>query len=73
METDTMRRRTRYSNASRWIRAKYHGRCHCGKEINPGDRAMYYPTGKRIACTRCGRETEFRITEEDLNAILKIR
>ena len=68
-----MRRRNYYSNSPRWIRAKYHGRCYCGKEIVPGDRVMYYPIGKKVACQHCGRETEFRITDDDLNAIIKAR
>ena len=67
-----MRRRNYYSRDPRWIQARYPGRCHCGREIKPGDRAFYYPIGKKIACLDCGRIGEMEITEDDLNAALKV-
>jgi hypothetical protein len=68
-----MIRRNSGSSGGRWIRARYPGRCHCGREINPGDRALYFPLGKKLSCQECGRVDAMRISADDLNAILKPR
>jgi hypothetical protein len=68
-----MHRRNSNRETSHWINARYPGRCHCGKEIRPGDRAMYYPTSKKLACPRCGWKSELEVTEDDIRAALKVR
>ena len=60
-----MYRRNYYKNDPRWITARYPGRCHCGKEIKPGDRAMYYPRDQAIACDECGGVTDAQLADED--------
>jgi hypothetical protein len=65
MEETTMQRRNYYKDDPRWITAKYPGRCHCGKGIQPGERAMYYPRNKKVACDECGRITEAQLIDED--------
>jgi hypothetical protein len=60
-----MQRHNYYKNDPRWIRARYRGRCHCGKEIKPGDDAMYYPLGKKTARADCGNVTERELIDED--------
>ena len=56
-----------------WIRAKYPGRCHCGRPIKPGDRALYFPVSKRLSCRSCGLSDALRITADDLDAFLRRR
>ena len=73
MEIDAMTRRNYHSRDPRWIRAKYPGRCHCGREIKPGDRALYFPVSKKLSCLKCGHVDAMRISDDDLNAILKVR
>ncbi len=68
-----MQRRNYYSNDPRWIRAKYPGRCFCGAQIKPGDQALYYPIGRKIACQSCGYTTEAELADDDANRVLKIR
>jgi hypothetical protein len=68
-----MTRRDYYRQGPRWIRAKYPGRCHCGREIKPGDRSLYFPIGKKLSCLNCGHVDAMRISDDDLNAILKVR
>ena len=68
-----MTRRNDYSQGPRWIRAKYAGRCHCGRGIKPGDRALYFPIGKKLSCLNCGQVDAMRISEDDLNAALRGR
>jgi hypothetical protein len=70
---NTMIRRNYHSRDPRWIRAKYPGRCHCGREIKPGHRALYFPIGKTLSCRDCGQVDAMRISEDDLNAALKLR
>ncbi len=65
-------RRNYYSKDPRWIRAKYPGRCRCGRTVKPGDRAFYYPISRKLVCRDCGRTAEMEITEDDLNAVLKV-
>ena len=69
-----MQRRNHYKNEPRWIRAKYPGRCHCGRAIKPGDRALYFPVSKKLSCRGCGHDgqpCESRF--DDLTAIFKVR
>ena len=66
-------RRKRHKNEPRWIRARYPGRCSCGKEVKLGDNAYYYPYGKTLKCRNCGRMAELEITDDDINRVLKIR
>lgn len=68
-----MYRRHYYENDPRWIQTKYHGRCGCGREVQPGDQAMYYPLTKTIACGDCGRETEAELVDDDMNEVMKVR
>ena len=67
-----MHRRNRYKNGPRWIRAKYPGRCHCGRAIKPGDRALFLPVCKKLSCRGCGHTDAMRISVDDLSAILKV-
>ena len=73
LETIAMIRRDYRSRGPCWIRAKYPGRCHCGRGIKPGDRALYFPIGKKLSCRDCGHVDAVRISDDDLNAILKVR
>lgn len=68
-----MYRRNYYRFDPRWIQARYPGRCHCGREIRPGDRAFYYPKGKELQCEDCGRIGEAELIDDDMNQILHIR
>ena len=68
-----MKRRRHSNRGTRWIRAKYPGRCHCGRRIRPGDRALYFPASKKLSCCECGRVDVMRISDDDLNAVLKVR
>jgi len=68
-----MIRRNSGSSGGRWIRARYPGRCHCGRQILPGDRALYFPIGKKLSCRACGRVDAMRISDDDLIAIIKAR
>ncbi len=68
-----MIRRNYYSRDPRWIQTKYPGRCHCGRQIRPGERALYFPIGKKLSCQNCGRVDIMRISDDDLNAVLKVR
>lgn len=60
-----MQRRNYYKDDPRWIKARYHGRCHCGKEIKRGDEVMYYPRTRSVACAECGIVTEYALIDED--------
>lgn len=68
-----MYRRNYYQNDPRWITARYRGRCTCGQEIRPGDRAMYYPLARTTACQNCGLRTDAELADDDLNQVAKIR
>lgn len=68
-----MYRRNYYQNDPRWIQAKYRGCCGCGQEVQPGDRAIYYPLTKTIACEDCGRQTEADLVDDDTNGVMKVR
>lgn len=60
----------RYSGDPRWIEARFNGRCAaCGESIAAGERAFYWPKGKRLVCagTDCG-ELEARRFELDCMA-----
>jgi len=48
-----------------WLTARYPGACKgCGAAIRKGDRAFYWPKGKRIECTVCGDHSERRFLAE---------
>jgi len=66
-----MYQRNYYKNDPRWITARYPGQCHCGKEIKPGDRTMYSPLGKTVACEECGRVTEAQLADDDAHDFTK--
>jgi hypothetical protein len=68
-----VQRRNYYKDDPRWIIAKYAGKCFCGKEIKPGDTAMYYPRGKTVACEDCGCATEVQLIDEDNNESMMVR
>ena len=36
-----------------WLVAKYDGICPCGKPVQKGARAFYYPSSRRIHCVEC--------------------
>ena len=41
----------------RWITARFNSQCHgrdCAQVIRKGERAFYYPNGKRIYAVACG-------------------
>lgn len=68
-----MKRPNTRNRTSVWIHARYRGRCHCGKKIAVGDRALYFPESKRLSCHDCGRVDALRISRDDLMAVLKTR
>jgi hypothetical protein len=70
---NAMRRRNNYGRGSRWIRAQYPGRCRCGRKIEPGEKALYFPIGRKLSCLQCGHVDAMRISREELKAILKKR
>ena len=72
-EMIAMKRRTHLTRGTCWIRAKYPGRCHCGRPIRPGERALYFPASKKLSCWDCGRVDAMRISADDLQAIFKAR
>jgi hypothetical protein len=60
-----------YRNDPYWLQAKFNGVCgNCDGKIKTGDRAFYYPIGKRIFCNaedcgqRISREFESASTDE---------
>jgi len=61
--------RNYYKGDPRWIVARYKGKCSCcGTPILKGDKAYYYPNGKKILCASpCGfkAEGEFLAAAED--------
>ena len=73
METINMKRRNNKTRSSVWINARYSGRCHCGKTIKVGDRALYFPGSKKLSCRQCGRVDALRVCNDDLIAMLKAR
>ena len=53
-----------------WITAKYLGVCvnsECGKLIEPGDAAYYFPNGAKLYCAECGKveAASFEATKMD--------
>ena len=63
-----------YINGPRWIRAKYSSRCSCGRNIAPGHRIFYHPSGdpgKRVACEKCGRRYKTTFIQDAIKAICK--
>jgi hypothetical protein len=68
-----MYRRNYYQNDPRWITARYRSRCSCGREIQPGDQAMYYPLARTTACQDCGRQTEAELADDDQNQVHPVR
>jgi hypothetical protein len=68
-----MKRRAYDDHRSRWIRAKYAGRCHCGRRIRPGEKALWFPASKKLSCSNCGHVDALRISRDDLRAALKLR
>lgn len=61
-----------YKHDPRWIAARYPTRCHCGEEIKRGDRAYYYPRGKKVVCEKCGLMGEMALIDDDMNQMLKV-
>lgn len=46
-----------YNNDPRWITVKYANHCaKCGRRINKGENAFYYPLNKKLYCDseKCG-------------------
>ena len=56
-----------YSNG-RWIIAKYHSLCPCGKHISPKENLWYVPYKKQAYCQSCG----YSIYPPDLKKLLDI-
>ena len=58
--------RNYFAGDPHWITAHYDGKCsECGTEIKKGDRAFYFPNGKKILCEAvCGRAAHERFVEE---------
>lgn len=67
-----MHQRNHYTNRPRWIRAKYPGRCHCGRAIKPGDRGLYFPVSKKLSCRSCGPMDRMRIWFDDITDIFNV-
>lgn len=48
-----------------WLTARYRGECAgCGTAIRKGDRAFYWPKGKRLECKTCGDVSDRRFVAE---------
>jgi hypothetical protein len=65
-EGDVMRRR--FKCDPKWITIRYPARCaepNCETEINPSERAFYYPNDKAVYGTRCGHGEK---AEREFNA-----
>lgn len=67
--------RKHYSCDPYWITARYAGTCAgCGVAIDKGERAFYYPSGRKLYCSHpddgCGEthaaEFESRAFDEDI-------
>jgi len=67
-----MYRRNYYRNDPYWITARRPGRCGCGAEIKPGDRAMWFPRDKALECERCGARTDGLLEDDDLNQLTHV-
>lgn len=51
-----------------WLTARFDSKCQCGTPIKKGQRAFYYPNGKRILCAgTCGEKAsrEFEAARQD--------
>ncbi len=60
-----MRRYRREAFAKpRLIRAQRAGQCACGKKINPGDEAVYYPSSRKVECRACGTRALEALADE---------
>lgn len=54
---------TRYARDPYWLTVRYRATCDkCHGEIKPGERAFYYPTGKKMFCDMpaCGQHDSAR-------------
>lgn len=48
-----------------WLTARYPGTCAgCAAPIRKGDRAFYWPHGKRLECAACGETSDRRFHAE---------
>jgi hypothetical protein len=50
------------------LKAKYAGKCSCGKAIAKGDEAMYYPVSKKLECRDCATRTLDALADEEIYA-----
>ena len=58
-----------------WITAKRNGECSgCEAPVKKGERAFWYPNGRKILCGRCGeaasREFDAAVWDEENNTCL---
>ncbi len=66
-----MKRGNNNSRGPFWIRAKYHGRCRCGRQIRPGDRVLYSPVRRCVFCLDCGQTEALRASEDVLSGLIR--
>lgn len=57
----------RYGGDPYWLRNRYGFVCSCGAPIEPGNRAFYYPNGKKMLCEKCGdkADAQFAAAKQD--------
>jgi hypothetical protein len=48
------------------IKAKYPGKCACGKEIKPGDEVLYFPASRAVNCRDCATSTLEMLADEEM-------
>jgi hypothetical protein len=54
-----------YSNVTPYLlKAKYAATCRCGKRIQQGDEALYYPSSRTLECRECATPTLEALADE---------
>jgi hypothetical protein len=52
-----------------WLTTRYPGACSCGAAIDRGERAFYWPKGKKLECAACGEASERRFLVETADEV----
>jgi hypothetical protein len=59
------RRAGGYAGDPRWIEARYDGTCaKCSGPVKVGERALWYPNGRKLYCAPCGEPAHARFHAE---------
>lgn len=55
----------RFNGDPYWMTTRYPGECKgCKKAIRKGERAFYFPKGRRLLCGTCGDEADAKFRAE---------